>query len=356
MRIYLTTSGQAWLDSQISGGTLPAIRIQLGSGVNYTPSSNQTSIQGNEVYQSSNIAPRVAGLSFLNYVCDLGTEMPLIHYGEVAMLRPDTGALVGIGAFNTLQNNSDDGVLINEVTISLFVDATSEALYTYLMQVDNGGVKPTEYLSIDSLPQASSAQGSLVAVPNPMYPAETHQYLAGISQEGLWSLGGYLPYSQMTITDSNVSWVEALHTNSQLGTVDYTMAYTGQFVFQILTGDYRGYCRVVESVEKLPNGTVRLNLKSNLLTMLPFGTVISFMAASYLTPNAYQLISRMIALVDQDVDLIKLLEDFAYATNPLYVSDTPGNLLTLDDKNGILLTPAAVKTVYDFVDLTDTPI
>lgn len=357
MKIYLTTSGQAWLDSQISNGVLPAIKIKLGSGVNYTPSSSQTDLQGALVYESGNIAPRVAGLSFLNYVLNLGTDADPISYGEVAMVRPDTGALVGIGAFTTLQNNIDDGVIVNEVTISLFVDATSESLYTFLMQADSGGVRPTEYLSIDSMPQAAFANGSLIVVPNPMYPAEVHQYITAISQEGLWSIGGYLPYSQMTVTDSSTSWIEVVHTSSELGTVDYTQSYNGQFLFQILNGDYRGYCRNIESLEKLPDGvTIRLNLKSNLLTTLPVGTIIGFMASSYLTPNAYQLISRMIGLVDQGIDLIQLLQDFAYVIKPVSLSPDPANLLhAVETDNNIELTllPEHVKSVYNFVDLND---
>lgn len=356
MQIYLTTSGQAWLQDQITNGTLPSLRIVLGSSVNYTPSPTQTALQGSVVYTSGLIHAQVSGMSFLNYVLNLGADAPVLNYGEIGLLRPDTNALVGVGSFSSMQSNATDGV-VDASTISLFIDATSSSLYAYLLQLDNAGVKPAEYLSIDSLPQANLLQGALVVVPNPVYPAETNQFLTAISQDGMWSVGGYMPYAQMTVTNSSTTWVEAIPTLDYVGEQTYQSSFVGQYVFQIYSGNNRGYCRIIESTELIDTRTYRLNLKSPLLAAIPTGTVLSFMAATYVTPNAMVMLTQLLSLVKEYPNLIELLASATEVVNPLKVSNDFGNLIHLDTAtNSISLMPSAVKSVYNFVDLTDTAI
>mgnify|MGYP000870077249 CR=1 FL=1 len=239
MYFILTDVGQAAVQNL---STPPVLSLfKFGSGYNYTPISTQTDLNGSAVFTGTPSLPVVAGPNLLRYTAVVDSTVGQFAYGELGLFLPG-GQLFAIGATSSLQyKDSGNG---NNLVVDCFIPVTG-ANYDAYTAIANSAASLDVVVagSIDSLPDAASAQTNIFIVPSRVMPNKAS--LVASALNGLWSLQGYVDGHATGVATSSGVTVSVSSWNT-IPAID--PEFPGQLVFQATSGPNAGVLRSILSI------------------------------------------------------------------------------------------------------------
>jgi hypothetical protein len=196
--------------------------FEIGSAYGYTPTTSQTSIQGNLLFGGPNTHPtsyQPIGNNTLDILCIIPPEAGPFEFGEVALFLDD-GTMFAIAVFDTPQTKfSSLGTnVISSYTLHCLLKLQQS---TAIFQVDT--VVPVAVLDVfqwsDVFPPGVSANPDIpILNVRELTPANDSSLLSNAS-DSFWTVssGYYAVRNAAVVANSSTTWVEfpaaTFHTN-----------------------------------------------------------------------------------------------------------------------------------------------
>jgi hypothetical protein len=245
------------------GPYIHIVGFQIGSGYGYTPTANQTAIQGNLLYSATPTSYQSIGNNTLDILCEIPPTAGPFQFGEVALFLGDandeysaSSPLFAIAVFDTPQTkfsslgtNVISSYALNcllklQQSTAVFQINTTEqvAVYNIFQWSD---VYPPEVSANPNVPiylvKELDEYGDSTILQNSTLTewsvgSSYSRYNSGLS--GITAQGGYL------VANSSTSWVEVA--SSHLHTQDLT-SVNRRYLVQTPDGFFRSVSSVVVS-------------------------------------------------------------------------------------------------------------
>ncbi len=283
MLMVLTSAGQA---AQAASPNVPLnlISYKLGSTSGYLPSATDTGIRGLLVHQGTASSPLVVESNLTRYSILLDASVGPFEFGEVGLYLPGD-ILFAIGSFSTTQFKkpviSDNE---NVYRIDCFVSAvgTNYAVFSEATNSKDGLALPT-LPSIDNLPSfTASSKYNLYACNTSISPYVT---TLASNQGGLWTLTGYEAVRSTGLIVNNLGAYSLT-----LGSTPGVVNYTGELVFQVTGGEFRGTVREIQATDLNQNS---VTFATPILGTIAAGTPFVIYERRVLPPSVTQLLSGL---------------------------------------------------------------
>ncbi|MGE8451011.1 MAG: pyocin knob domain-containing protein, partial [Pseudomonadales bacterium] len=263
MFIQLTDAGVAMLTT--TGQPFIVTEYRLGSAFNYTPQTNQTALQGTEVWSGVPSDPVEVSANLVRYSALLGMSVGDFQFGEFALYVGATMVAIGVSSTLIAKTKTTTGLDGNFLRLDAYLNMTGT---NYAMWLNFGdSANPFAMPSVQNVDQLPPSHQS---VPNAYIvnsvSSNQEAFFAYSDRTGLWVFDAYKYSSTIgnRYTIVSASSLSVTIANASLAP-DLTPGVYGDRIVQFASGQVYSICRNVQTVTPdLANNQVTLGFQTPL--------------------------------------------------------------------------------------------